>query len=172
MCLGGLVFNSSPNEGQGGIWNYTLYTDGSLGEHIYVQSDSNDQELYSIPLQHAVDWSIAQTNSSVNAANLPQIREYPFTSQNEAERDASIRQRYASTILSFLGVGFFIGICGVSYQQVGLHAVEREIKMAALMEVMMPNKRRWEPQVARLASYWIAFSILYLPGWIIMVGPG
>jgi hypothetical protein len=67
-----------------------------------------------------------------------------------------------------LGVAFFIGICGILYQQVGAQAVEREIKMSQLLECMMPNKRRWEPQVARLLSYHFAFSLIFLPGWIVL----
>ena len=32
----------------------------------------------------------------------------------------------------------------------------------------MPNLRRWVPQVARILSYHLGFSIMYLPGWIII----
>lgn len=40
--------------------------------------------------------------------------------------------------------------------------------MSQLIEAMMPNLRRWQPQVARILSYHLAFDILYIPGWIII----
>ena len=38
--------------------------------------------------------------------------------------------------------------------------------MSQLIECMMPNIRRWQPQVARMLSYHLAFDIIYLPGWL------
>lgn len=40
--------------------------------------------------------------------------------------------------------------------------------MSQLIEAMMPNIHRWQPQAARFISYHQAFSIIYLPGWIFM----
>lgn len=40
--------------------------------------------------------------------------------------------------------------------------------MSQLIEAMMPNVPRWQPQVARLMAYHEAFSIIYLPGWVFM----
>jgi ATP-binding cassette subfamily A (ABC1) protein 3 len=54
------------------------------------------------------------------------------------------------------------------YQLVGLMAKEREFGMSDLVESMMPNVRRWEPQLARLAAHHIAFTIVYAPSWILM----
>jgi len=54
------------------------------------------------------------------------------------------------------------------YQLVGLMAKEREFGMSDLVESMMPNVRRWEPQLARLIAHHLAFTITYSPGWIIM----
>jgi ATP-binding cassette subfamily A (ABC1) protein 3 len=70
-------------------------------------------------------------------------------------------------VIRILAVAFFLALVGVTYQSVGFMAMERELGMSQLMEAMMPNKRRWEPQVARLLSYHIAFDMIYLPGWII-----
>lgn len=39
--------------------------------------------------------------------------------------------------------------------------------MSSLLEAMMPNKKRWQPQVARIISYHLSFTIIYIPGWII-----
>ena len=54
------------------------------------------------------------------------------------------------------------------YQLVGLMAREREFGMSDLVESMMPNVRRWEPQLARLIAHHLAFTITYGPSWIIM----
>lgn len=54
------------------------------------------------------------------------------------------------------------------YQLVGLMAKERETGMSDLIESMMPNVRRWECQVARLVGHFLAFTITYGPGFIIM----
>ena len=168
FCVAGVVFNSSPTEGNGGIWNYTLRADGDLGAKIQVTETNNDQEIYALPLQHAIDVAIASSNSSAAESALQNVYEYPYTSLSQEERNTRIRVRYMGGIVQLLAVAFFIGVVGILYQQVGAQATERESQMAQLIECMMPNLRRWEPQVARLLSYHIAFSLLFVPGWIVM----
>ena len=168
FCIAGVVFYSSPTEGIGGMWNYTLRADGSLGETIKVTQSNNDQEIYVLPLQHAIDVAIASTDKMADQSALNNISEYPYTSESQAQRDTNIRVRYMGGIISILGVAFFIGVCGILYQQVGAQATERESQMAQLIECMMPNLRRWQPQIARLLSYHLAFSILFLPGWVVL----
>lgn len=168
FCIAGVVFNSSPTEGNGGIWNYTLRADGSLGAKIQVTQTNNDQEIYALPLQHAIDAAIASSNSSTADSALRNVEEYPYTSLSQEERNTRIRVRYMGGIIQLLAVAFFIGVCGILYQQVGAQATERESQMAQLIECMMPNLRRWEPQVARLLSYHMAFSLLFVPGWIVL----
>lgn len=167
-CFAALVFYSSPNEGAGGIWNYTLRVDGSLNSKFDVRYNSNDQEIFILPLQHAVDYAIAGLNHTVDSSALPKVDEYPYTDITQDERNTLIRERYMQSLISILGVAFFIGICGILYQQVGLQASERELGMSQLLESMMPNKRSWEPQAVRLISYHLAFTLMYLPGWVIM----
>ena len=111
FCIAGVVFYSSPSEGPGGKWNYTLRADGALGEKIVVTSTSNDQEIYVLPLQHAIDFAIASTNSTVDKAALPtQVFEYPFTSETQQQRKDQIRRSYMKGIIQILGVAFFIGM--------------------------------------------------------------
>ncbi|MCJ1313012.1 hypothetical protein MMC25_006688 [Agyrium rufum] len=168
-CIAGVVFMSSPTEGPGGIWNYTLRADGALGEKIVVTSSNNDPEIYVLPVQHAVDSAIVSLNSTIDQTVLQQpIYEYPFTSETQQERDDNIRIRYMSGIIDILAVAFLIAIIGITYQLTGMMASERESSMSQLIECMMPNKRRWEPQLARLTSYHLAFSAIYIPGWIII----
>lgn len=166
-CYAAVVFFSSPTEGPGGIWNYSLRADGGLGTKIYVTHDDNDVEIYTLPLQHAIDMSIASHNTMIDQSALPtQVFEYPYTSETAKQRRDNIRIRYMGGIIDILGVAFSIGIVGVIYQLVGLIASERELGMTQLMEASMPNVRRWEPQAARILANHIAFDIMFLPGWI------
>lgn len=71
-CVGAVVFYSSPDEGTGGIWNYSIRADGSLGAVIDVTNNDNDAQLYSLPIQHAVDFTIASMNGTINQDALPQ----------------------------------------------------------------------------------------------------
>ena len=151
------------------MWNYTIRADGALGTKIVVGSDDNDQEIYPIPMQHAIDFAIASLNSTIDQAALPQtVNEYTYTSLSQKQRNDQIRVRYMNGIIQILGVAFFIGISVVTYQLVGLVASERELGMSQLIECMMPNQRRWQPQMARMISYHLAFDIIYLPGWVVI----
>ena len=166
-CFGAAVFYGSPSEGPGGMWNYSLRADGGLGTKIDVTNAANDVEIYVLPLQHAIDFTIASQNTTINQAALPaHVNEYPFTSLTQKERNSQIRIRYMGGIIQILGVAFFIGIVGVIYQLVGLMASERELGMTQIIEASMPNRRRWQPQMIRFASYHIAFDLMFAPGWI------
>lgn len=70
-CIAAAVFYSSPTEGSGGRWNYSIRTDGALGGQIDVNSNTNDQEIYLLPFQRSIDWAIASVNSSVDQNALP-----------------------------------------------------------------------------------------------------
>jgi ATP-binding cassette subfamily A (ABC1) protein 3 len=161
-CFAALVFHGSPNGGNG-VWNYTIRTDGSLGGRIFVNSDNNDAQIYTLPLQHTVDSLIAESGGS----SIPQPRQFVFTNQTPEERNRNITRLYMGTLISILGLAYFIGFVGICYQLTGQMATEREIGMSQLIEAMMPNKRRWQPQAVRLLSNHLAFDILYFPGWVI-----
>jgi ATP-binding cassette subfamily A (ABC1) protein 3 len=167
-CFSAAVFYSSPTEG--GIWNYTLRGDAALGlSTVDVRKATNDAQVYILPLQHAIDSAIASLNSSGTSVSLPsKIQEYPFTGETEKEWKDTIRKQLIKNNTNFAAVVWYLGLIGVAYQLVGLMAKERESEMSDLLESMMPNVRRWEPQFARLISYHLAFTIAYAPGWIIM----
>jgi len=168
-CYGAIVFQSSPTEGSGGIWNYTIRADGALGEQIHVDRDTNDVEIYLLPLQRAVDYAIAGVNTTIDQAAVPStVQEYTYTSITQAQRNTNIRVNYQGAIINILGIAFLIGMVGVTYHLTGFIASERELGMSQLIEAMIPNLKRWQPQVARLLSYHLAFDMIYLPGWIIM----
>lgn len=93
--------------------------------------------------------------------------EYSYTSLTQQQREDQIRSRYMGAIIDVLGVAIFIGIVGVTYQLTGLVASEREQGMSQLIDCMMPNLSRWQPQAARLISAHLALDLIYGPGWII-----
>jgi len=141
-----------------------LHADGALGTKIFVNHDTNDQEIYILPFQHAIDSLIATSTGN----SLPSsIEEYPFTYEDNAQRAADIVRLYQGTVISILAIAFYLGMVGVTYQLTGHMASERELGMSQLIEAMMPNKRRWEPQVARILAYHLSFTIIYLPSWLI-----
>lgn len=167
-CHGAAVFYGSPTEGPGGMWNYSLRADGGLGTKIYVTADNNDVEFYTLPLQHAIDFSIAHHNRTIDQGALPnQVYEYPFTSETQQQRNDRIRISYMGGLINILAVAFFIGMVGVIYQFVGLTASERELGMTQIIEASMPNQRRWEPQLARFVANHIAFDIMFGPGRVV-----
>lgn len=163
-CFAAATFYSSPTQGPGGFWNYTIHGDGAFGTKIFVNSNDNDAEVYILPVQKAIDGAIARNNG----ATIPETEEFPYTSRNNEQRDARITNLYQGTLIKILALAYFIGIVGVTYQLVGQMATERELGMSQLIEAMMPNKRRWEPQAARLLSNHLSFDIIYFPGWLIM----
>jgi len=169
MNYSAVIFTASPTEGTGGLWNYTIQADGALGSTISVESNSNDAEVYLLPLQRAVDYAIASINTTINQAELPStVLEYSYTSLTQAEFQKEIRVDFQNTIINIVAVAFLVGMVGIVYHESGFIASERELGMSQLLEAMMPNRRRWEPQFARILSYHLAFDFIYLPGWLVM----
>ncbi|KAL2019210.1 hypothetical protein VTK56DRAFT_10010 [Thermocarpiscus australiensis] len=169
QCYGAVVFHASPAEGPDGLWNYTLRFDGALGARIDVDRDTNDAQVYLLPLQRAVDRAISRSyNGSNGAFPLPDDEDqYPFTSLTPEERADLVRVTYQGILMNALGVTFLVAIIGVVYHLAGFVATERETGMATLIEAMMATNSRWQPQAARLLSYHLSFSLLYLPGWVV-----
>ncbi|KAK7532032.1 uncharacterized protein J3D65DRAFT_670682 [Phyllosticta citribraziliensis] len=161
-CYGAVSFHSSPTEGSGGVWNYTLRADGAFEERVYVSQADNDPQIYILPFQHAIDAAIA--GSSIPDA----VDEFPYTDETEEQRNDRIRHLYMNTLINILGLAFFIGTVGITYQLTGLMAAERELGISQLIEAMSPSSRPWHTQAARLLANHLAFDIVYLPGWIIM----
>ncbi|KAM0438528.1 hypothetical protein ACHAPT_001277 [Fusarium lateritium] len=167
-CIAAAVFHSSPSEGEWGVWNYTLQTDGSLGgSSIDMSKPDNDAQVYSLPLQHAIDFAIANLNSTTSESST-KVLEYPFTSRSNKEQKEFINEQYMKNIISILAVLFYLALVGVLYQLAGVMATERELGIAQLLDTMMPNKATWQPQAARLLAHYLAFVILYGPGWVAM----
>jgi ATP-binding cassette subfamily A (ABC1) protein 3 len=109
-------------------------------------------------LQLAVDRAI-NNNASFDKTLL---NEYPFTDETQEQADEEVRKLYMNGLQEFIAAAFFLGLVGVIYHLVGFMANEREIGLSQLMECMGAS------QAARLASYHLAFSLLYLPGWLLI----
>jgi ABC-type multidrug transport system ATPase subunit len=165
-CYGAVIFHSSPNEGEGGIWNYTLRGDGAFGTNFEVNKDNNDAQIYTLPFQRAIDAAIARVSGD-NAPSLDNSQAYAFSDQTEDEREAQARRDYAQTFLDYLGVSFILALIGTAYRMPGQMATERELGLSQLIDAMMPVKHDWEPQLARMLSYLYAYVTAYGPGWII-----
>lgn len=164
-CYGAVSFHSSPTEGEGQTWNYTLRADGSLGGRVFVNQKDNDHQIYILPFQHAIDVAIASSNGT----DVPEtIDEYIFTERTDEEQDDRIRTLFMNALINIMAVAIYIGVCGVTYQLTGMMAAEREAGLSQLIEAMAPSKRPWHMQAARLLSNHLSFDIIYLPGWIIM----
>lgn len=164
-CFGAASFHSSPNEGDGMGWNYTIRSDGALGEQIFVGEKDNDIQIYILPFQRVIDQTIASLNGT---QAIPDIDEYPYTERTQKEMDDRIRTLYMGALINIMGVALYIGVCGVTYQLTGQMADERERGISQLVEAMSPAKKAWHTQFARLLSNHIAFDIIYFPGWVVM----
>ncbi|KAH6894361.1 hypothetical protein B0T10DRAFT_480285 [Thelonectria olida] len=168
-CFGAVVMRSSPSEGRGGIWNYTIRTDGALlasvGK-IDVDSSKNDQEVYLLPVQRAVDTIIVRLNSSRSTA-LDDTQEYPFTTLTPDERDDRIREVYQNIITSWMAVAFIATVIWVTYHLTGFIATERETGMSVLIDSMMPVRKPWMAQAARIIAHHLSFSLIYAPAWVV-----
>ncbi|KAL7800168.1 hypothetical protein V8C37DRAFT_364333 [Trichoderma ceciliae] len=164
-CFGAVVFYSSPDEGGHGFWNYTLRADGGLGNSFLTDKDNNDAQIYALPLQRAVDSAIAGLGSGSSFPETTQ--QYPYTELTEDERQAEVRRKYQSSFINYLSVAFIIGLIGVCYHMPGFIATEREKGISQLIDAMMPTSQGWHRQFARLVSHHNAFTITYMPGWII-----
>ncbi|KAF2258503.1 P-loop containing nucleoside triphosphate hydrolase protein [Lojkania enalia] len=168
-CIAAAIFHSSPSEDNGGSWNYTLRAGGALGTNgINVDTDSNDAQIYILPFQHSIDSAIGFITSNVSPDVLSRATyEYPFTSKTHQQWQDDNRLRFMNMIKDILATPFYLSVACILYQMAGFVVTEREIGMARLLDTMMPNRRRWLPQVARIVSHYIAFDILYAPGWIV-----
>lgn len=166
-CFGAVVFASSTTQPTTpGTWNYTLKADSSLGTRINVDSLNNDAQVYLLPLQKAVDTAIARHSQGGKPDALNTVDQYPYTSESEQSRRANTRKSYLNAGISYFGVVFFFAMVGVVYHLTGFMAAERERGLSQLIEAMMPNNARWQPQVARILAYHGAFSAIYFPSWL------
>ena len=167
-CFAAAVFQSSPTEGPDGLWNYTIRGAANLGQTtVDVTKDNNDVQYFALPLQHAIDSAIAALSSSTGASPLPPlVDDILFTSITEDAWKVKVQQFILQSNINFAAIVWILTIIGVAYRVVSAMAMDRESQMADLIEAMMPNTQRWQPQAIRLMSTHIAFGFAYSPGWL------
>lgn len=117
-------------------------------------------DRYLLPVQFAVDEAIAK-RSNPDAPSL-RINQYIYTTESQEEYDDMVRQRFASGIINYISVALLIGMIGVVYHLTGWMAHERERGLSTLIEAMGGRKS------ARMLSYIISFSSMYIAGWVVM----
>ncbi|RGP77504.1 ABC transporter [Fusarium longipes] len=163
-CFGAIVMEPTSQ----GIWNYTIRADGAfeLAPAKFRVDKPNDQQVYIIPLQHAVDQAISRLNNSDSTA-LDNVSEYHYTSMTPEERDREIRRRFQKTITGWMGVAFLGTVVWVTYHLTGFIATERESGMSTLIDAMMPVRKPWLAMVARIIAHHLSFSLIYLPAWVV-----
>lgn len=166
-CFGAVVFNSSPNEGNGNGWDYTLRGDRSFGREFQIKENKNDAQIYLLPLQRAVDEAIARLESDGgDGPDLSNTEEWPFTDETETEREARVTKNYQESFTMYNSVALSIIFYGLAYRLPGAIATERESGLSQLIDAMMPTAYDWEAQLARMLSFLYSYSITYFPGWV------
>ncbi|KAM0265667.1 hypothetical protein ACHAQJ_000101 [Trichoderma viride] len=169
-CFGAVVMRSSPNEGSGGIWNYTIRTDAEMTSSplkINVDRSDNPEEVYLLPIQRTIDGIIAGMNNTNAPQALANTQELPYTSMTQEQRDVKVREIFHKAIVSFMGVAFIASVIWITYHLTGHIATERETGMSQLLDAMMPVSKPWMALAARIISHHLSFSIIYAPAWII-----
>ncbi|KAL5604351.1 hypothetical protein BROUX41_002323 [Berkeleyomyces rouxiae] len=166
-CYGAVEFHSSPSQGSGGVWNYTIRIDGALdARRVDIGKTDNDAEIYVLPLKKAVDSAI--TSVDTNATALPQnMDSLPYTDMTSDERDDEVTQNYQKAVINWMGVVLASGIIMITYHLTGFLTQEKETGMSRLIDSMMPVKKRWHSVCMRMFATHISFAIIYLPAWII-----
>ena len=74
---------------------------------------------------------------------------------------------YMHTVINFLAAAILVGIIPVTYHLTGMIAMERESGMSQLIDCMMPNVARWQPQALRFLAAHLALDLVYGPAWVI-----
>ncbi|KAH7025268.1 P-loop containing nucleoside triphosphate hydrolase protein [Microdochium trichocladiopsis] len=167
-CFAAVVFNTSPEEGGDSLWNYTLRGDNYLGGRIDVTKNDNNAQIYTLPLQKAIDSAIVKLSGPNGASELPAAtNEYAFTALTQDEQSEASREAFQSSVISYMAVALMTVFVGACYHVAAFVSTEREIGMSQLLEATMPVTRHWEAQAARFISYHLAFTLVYLPGWVI-----
>jgi len=162
-CYASASFKGSPTEGRRRRWSYTARIDASLAASVFVSRDDNAAQVYVLPFIQAIDAEIAR----IDGNELPaQMLEQPFTYETIQDREDDVQQYFMSALRHYLAVTLFIAICGIVFHLPGYIAVERESGLASLVDVMSQKRWPWTPLIARVASSYLSFALVYLPGWL------
>ncbi|KAJ6479217.1 hypothetical protein C8R47DRAFT_1019314, partial [Mycena vitilis] len=156
-CYAGVVFYDIPASATAPV-NYTILADSGLF-HIDVVRHNSDFETRVLPLQWAVDQAIIELRTG---ATVPTPLEWPFTNETNEEQDKRTRLSFIRGIRELLVIAFFICFIGISYQLPGAVAGERANQVTPHMKAMGLLDS------ARITSWHLSYSLVYLPAWIIV----
>ena len=169
-CFGAVVMHSSPSEGNGGLWNYSIQADAALTD-VYessVDRTNNVPQVYFFPLQQALDSLIA----TIDDDELPSdpfftTQELPYTHMTQEEFDNGSMASYYSLIMWLMAIVFLAPLAIAAFHLTGFIAGERESGMSHLIDTMSVTPQPWVSQVARMLASYLSFVIVYGPSWII-----
>ncbi|KAF8204260.1 hypothetical protein K438DRAFT_1670421 [Mycena galopus ATCC 62051] len=156
-CYAAVVFYDIPAEVTSPV-NYTILADSGLF-HIDVVRHSSDFETRVLPLQWAVDQAIIELRTGVT---VPTPLEWPFTNETNEEQNTRTRLSFIRGIRELLVIAFFICFIGIAYQLPGTVAGERANQVTPHMKAMGLLDS------ARVTSWHLSNSLVYLPAWIIV----
>ncbi|KAL1669459.1 P-loop containing nucleoside triphosphate hydrolase protein [Schizophyllum commune] len=158
-CFAAIEFHDPvPTNISASVVNYTLRADGGL-YHIDVQNQRSDYEQRLMPLQWAIDQAVIALTTDVDA---PTPLEWPFSQETNEEQDTRLRLSYIRGLRNLLVLALFVCYVGIAYQLPGAFAGERANLLTAHMQVMGLG------DAARILSWHVSISLLYLPAWIIV----
>ncbi|KAJ6438163.1 outer membrane autotransporter barrel protein [Purpureocillium lavendulum] len=169
-CFGAVVMHSSPNEGLGGIWNYSIRGDAafmSSAATVKIGNTNNIEETYILPLQRAINGIIGELSDKINIDSTAQRMELPFTSKTEAERQAKVRRFHHRANINSMAVTFLSSVLWISYHLTGFIATEKETGMAQLIDTMMAVPAPWMAYSARMLAHHLSLCSIYAPAWVI-----
>ncbi|CCL98836.1 uncharacterized protein FIBRA_00841 [Fibroporia radiculosa] len=161
-CYAAVVFNSLPDmtseQGAPQPINYTLRADGGL-YYINVAQHTSSYEERVLPLQWAVDNAIIELITGVQPVTP---LEWPFTQETNTEQSTTIRLSYIRGLRTLLVLALFICYVGISYQLPGSFMGERANLLTSHLKAMGLMDS------ARIISWHVSISLVYLPAWIIV----
>ncbi|PFH49786.1 hypothetical protein AMATHDRAFT_4551 [Amanita thiersii Skay4041] len=158
-CFAAVIFyDIPPNGSRNRPVNYTIRADAGLS-FIDVERHTSHYEQRILPLQWAIDKAIIdlQTNTDQRTP-----LEWPYTKETNEEQSTNIRLSYIRGLRSLLVLALFICYIGIVYQLPGSYAGERANGLTAHMKAMGLL------DLARIMSWHISISLIYLPAWVIV----
>ncbi|KAK8028607.1 hypothetical protein PG991_005663 [Apiospora marii] len=158
-CHAVVSFNDTPKSGRvNATWDYDVKIAPASGggQNFNPFTHTGDAEGAILPLQLAIDNAI--TDSTV----IPEV--FAFTQESQAQHDETKRKDFAGLATYLLSFVFFLTMTTLCYHVSSMVITERESGLTQLMDAMGGPETAW----SRIASYIIAFDLLYLPLWIIL----
>ncbi|TDL26382.1 P-loop containing nucleoside triphosphate hydrolase protein [Rickenella mellea] len=157
-CYAAVAFNALPNStNDSSALNYTIRADSSL-YFVDVVAHKSDYEERVLPLQWAIDSAIIELRTGTQT---PTPLEWPFTQETNKEQSIRTRLDFIKAIRNYFVIALFLNFVGISYHLAGLYAGERANLLTSHLQAMGLLDS------ARICSWHLSFSLLYLPGWIV-----